>query len=108
MAPGPARSRWSLAGQTYPGAITVRFTTTPLTGGLAYRAQLQSSNAWLPINNTGDAYTVAPGTPPTLFTLSQNYASPRGACRGDFNAHGQLVTATHIDADVLGFEDLRR
>ncbi|MEP7308057.1 MAG: hypothetical protein ABJA98_21355 [Acidobacteriota bacterium] len=90
--------------QAVVGPITVRFTTTPNSSGQVFRAELSTSNIWLPIVNTGDATTAYPGIPPTSFTLDQNYASPRG-CRGDLHAIGQLETARHIDADIIGFEN---
>ena len=91
-------------GQTYASPFTVRFTTTPNTGGLAYGANVSTRNPWIPFDATGDAYTVAPAVPPATFSLTYNYASPRGACSGSFSAAGQVLTSSHIEANVLGFE----
>lgn len=91
-------------GQTYTSPFTVRLTTTPLTCGLAYDATVSTRNPWIPFDATGNVGVLTPGVPPATLSLRYTYPSPRGACTGSFAATGQALTATHIEADVLGFE----
>jgi hypothetical protein len=83
--------------------VTVVFVTIPNTSGTTYNATITSTNAALPISNTGPA-TALPTFPPATFTLDQSYPSTHGNCRGSFNANGQVVTTNHIDANVFGIE----